>query len=119
MNKKHLGYRSICLFQIIMPRRRNSNISQQTRNTIVFRNIANQYTEEERENAREECRVSMGRVLAHTEEQREEARETAQWAMDRVAPSSPNHRAWSTASIPNAIHENSWHKLLLAMMVNH
>ena len=69
-------------------------------------------------NASKDRRVNIGIRHAHTEEQREEARETAQWAMDRVAPSSPNHRAWSTASIPNAIHENSWHKLLLAMMVN-
>jgi len=60
-----------------MPRRRRSNISQQTRNAIRLRNIANQSTEEERQNAREERRVSMGRLRAsQTEEQREKARET-------------------------------------------
>ena len=78
----NLGYWSVCLFHIIMPRRRRSNISQQTRNAIRLRNIANQSTEEERENAREKRRVSMGWLRAfQTEEQREEARETALLAM--------------------------------------
>ena len=86
-----------------MPRRRKSNTSQQTRNSIRLRNIANQSTEEKGENAREECCVSMGWFRAYTEEQREEARETSRLAMDRVAPSTPKHRAWSTASVPDFI----------------
>ena len=54
-----------------MPRRRRTNISQQNRNTIRLRNIANQSTEEERQNAREERRVIMGRLPTfQTEEQR-------------------------------------------------
>ena len=53
-----------------MLRRRRSNISQQTRNAIRLQNIANQSTEEERQNAREERRVSIGRLRAsQTEEQ--------------------------------------------------
>ena len=40
-----------------------------------LRNIANQSTEEERQNAREERRVSMGRLrVSQTEEQREKTR---------------------------------------------
>jgi len=59
-----------------MPGRRRSNISQQTRNAIRLRNIVNQSTEE-RQNAHEERRVSMGRLRAsQAEEQREKARET-------------------------------------------
>ncbi|KAF8791693.1 hypothetical protein HNY73_003386 [Argiope bruennichi] len=61
-----------------MPRRRRSNFFLQTCNAIRLRNIANQSTEEERENAREERRISMTRLRAfQTEKQREEARETA------------------------------------------
>ena len=60
-----------------MPGRRTSNISQQARNAIRLRNIVDQSTEEERQNAREERRVSMGRLRAsQTEEQREKVRET-------------------------------------------
>ena len=60
-----------------MPRRRRSNISQQTRNAIRLRNILNQSPEEERQNAHEELRVSMGRLRAsQAEEQREKVRET-------------------------------------------
>ena len=60
-----------------MPGRRRSNISQQTRNAISrLQNIVNQSTEE-RQNAHEERRVSMGRLRAsQAEEQREKARET-------------------------------------------
>ena len=59
-----------------MTGRRRSNISQQTRNVIRLWNIVNQSTEE-RQNAHEECRVSMGRLWAsQAEEQKEKARET-------------------------------------------
>ena len=64
------------MFHIIMPGCRRSNISQQTRNAIRLQNIVNQSTEE-RQNAHEEHRVSMGRLQAsQAEEQREKARET-------------------------------------------
>ena len=55
-----------------MPRRRRYNISQQTRNAIRLRNIGNQSTEEERQNAREVRRVRMARLRGfQKEEQRE------------------------------------------------
>ena len=58
------------------PRRRRTNISQQIRNAIRLRNIVNQSTEE-RQNAHEERRVSMGRPrVSQAEEQREKAGET-------------------------------------------
>ena len=76
--KKHLGYWSIYLFHIIMPRHIKSNISQQTCNPIRLRNIVNQSTKEEQQNSCKEQLVSMGQLRAfQTEEQREEAQETA------------------------------------------
>ena len=61
-----------------MSGRRRSNISQQTRNAIRLRNIVNKSTEE-RQNAHEERRLSMGRLQSsQAEEQREKARETNQ-----------------------------------------
>ena len=57
-----------------MQRRRRTNFFQQTRNAIRLLNIANQSTEKERQNAREERRDSMSRFRAfQTEGQREEA----------------------------------------------
>lgn len=73
-----------------MPRPRRSNLSQRSRNAIRLRNIANQSTEEEREIAREERRVSMARLRAsQTQEQREAAREAARLRMR-------NRRAYRT-----------------------
>lgn len=47
------------LLLITMPRPRRSNLSQRSRNAIRQRNIASQLSDEEREIAREERRVSM------------------------------------------------------------
>ncbi|CAG5038712.1 unnamed protein product [Parnassius apollo] len=65
-----------------MPRPRRSNLSQRSRTAINQRNIASQLSDEERDIAREERRVSMERRRAliratQTQEEREAARETA------------------------------------------
>lgn len=60
-----------------MSRFRRSNLSQQSRNAIRFRNIVNHSTEEEREIARDDRRFSMARLRAfRTQEQKEAARQT-------------------------------------------
>lgn len=65
-----------------MPRRRKSNHSQRSRQANRQRNYANQLTEEESENDRENHRVRAVRYRAfQTQEQREAARETARLAM--------------------------------------
>lgn len=65
-----------------MPRPRRSNLSRQSRNARVIRNISHESTEEEQEIAREERHLSMARLRAsHSQEQREAARETARLAM--------------------------------------
>lgn len=65
-----------------MPRSTRSNLSRHSRNAIRLRNIGNQSTEEEREIAREERRISMARIRAsQTQAQREAAREAVRSAM--------------------------------------
>lgn len=65
-----------------MPRPRRSNLSRQSRNARVIRNISYESTEEEQEIAREERCLCMARLRAsHSQEQREAARETARLAM--------------------------------------
>ncbi|GBP49808.1 ATP-dependent DNA helicase pif1 [Eumeta japonica] len=66
----------------IMPRRKKSNLSQQSRNAVRLRNNRNQLFAEAQVNVREEQRISIARFRAsQTEEQREAARETARLAV--------------------------------------
>ena len=58
-------------FLFTMPRPRRSNISSQTRNAIRMRNIMNQSTEEQRQQARETARL---RIRNLREERRNQIR---------------------------------------------
>ncbi|CAG9771387.1 unnamed protein product [Ceutorhynchus assimilis] len=76
-----------------MPRPRRSDLSQRSRNAIRLRNATNNTTEEEKEIARERCRLRMARLRAsQTEEQREARRQTERLALR-------NRRASQTACV--------------------
>ncbi|CAG9764733.1 unnamed protein product [Ceutorhynchus assimilis] len=76
-----------------MPRPRRSDLSQRSRNAIRLRNATNNTTEEEKEIARERCRLRMVRLRAsQTEEQREARRQTERLALR-------NRRTYQTACV--------------------